>query len=264
MRAGTEQSYQARIGRVLAHIDANLDGDLELAGLARVAHFSPYHFHRVFRGMVGEPVKEHIRRRRLERAAGRLCRSGQTVTEIALDAGYESPEAFTRAFESRYQLAPSAYRRQARDVVLRRRSGERVAAVRHVGPYDEVGSAWQTLMAWAGPQRLFSTLGIVIDDPEATPPEEQRYDAAVVLRGEMTPPEPMRVVELEGGEYAVTLHTGTYSGLGAVYAAVCGGWLPDSGRELRDAPSIEVYLNAPGMVRPDELRTEIWLPLEES
>jgi AraC family transcriptional regulator len=262
MRAGTAESYQERIQRVLDHIGQNLDGDLELDGLARVAHFSPFHFHRVFRGMVGEPVKEHIRRRRMERAAGRLRSTDQTVLEIALDAGYETPESFTRAFESRFHLPPSAYRRQVQDVTVRRLDTRHVAAVRHVGPYDQVGAAWQTLMAWAGPQRLFSTLGIVVDDPEETPPEDCRYDAAVVLSRDITPPDPIRIIDVEGGEFAVTLHVGPYTGLGACYAALCGGWLPASGREPRDAPSIEFYLNAPGFTRPEELRTEIWLPLE--
>jgi AraC family transcriptional regulator len=117
-------------------------------------------------------------------------------------------------------------------------------------------------MAWAGPQRLFSTLGIVIDDPEGTPPEVCRYDAAVVLTREIIPPDPIRVAEVEGGEYAVMLHVGPYSSLGTCYSTLCGGWMPSSGREPRDAPAIEFYLNAPGLTPPEELRTEIWIPLE--
>ena len=58
-----------RILRVLVHIQTHLDENLALDDLARVAHFSPFHFHRVFRGMMGESVKEHVRRLRLERAA---------------------------------------------------------------------------------------------------------------------------------------------------------------------------------------------------
>lgn len=87
MKGETFEDYQARILRVLAHIQKNLDGSLSLEELAGVAQFSPFHFHRIFCGMVGESVKEHVRRLRLERAAHRLRHGGQPVTEIALDAG---------------------------------------------------------------------------------------------------------------------------------------------------------------------------------
>ncbi|HEX4589292.1 MAG TPA: AraC family transcriptional regulator, partial [Gemmataceae bacterium] len=80
MRADTERTYKQRILRVLVHIQQHLDEVLELEDLAGVAHFSPYHFHRVFRGMVGESVMEHVRRLRLERAAHRLKFTDEPVT----------------------------------------------------------------------------------------------------------------------------------------------------------------------------------------
>jgi len=69
MRAETEQSYKERVLRVLMYIHSHLDETMSLEDLAGIAHFSPFHFHRIFRGMTGESVKEHIRRLRLERAA---------------------------------------------------------------------------------------------------------------------------------------------------------------------------------------------------
>ena len=72
MRAITLQDYKRRLLRVLVHIQQHLDDGLELPELAGLASFSPYHFHRIFKGMVGESVKEHIRRLRLERAASQL------------------------------------------------------------------------------------------------------------------------------------------------------------------------------------------------
>ena len=97
MRPDTEQSYRQRILRVLVYLQQHLDEPLPLEDLARVACFSPYHFHRVFRGMVGESVKEHVRRLRLERAAQRLKATGQSVTAIALDdEGLTSAEAFAQ------------------------------------------------------------------------------------------------------------------------------------------------------------------------
>jgi AraC family transcriptional regulator len=100
VKASTLQDYRARLIRVFVHIQRHLDGPLALDDLAGLAGFSPFHFHRVFRGMTGESVQAHIRRLRLERAAQRLKHGGRSILEIALDAGYDSHEAFTRAFKA--------------------------------------------------------------------------------------------------------------------------------------------------------------------
>jgi AraC family transcriptional regulator len=72
MKAITLQDYKQRLLRVLVHIQQQLDRPLSLEELARLAHFSPFHFHRVFKGMLGESVQSHLRRLRLERSAARL------------------------------------------------------------------------------------------------------------------------------------------------------------------------------------------------
>lgn len=82
------QDYQARVNRAMDHIGAHLDGELRLEDLARVACFSPFHFHRIFAAMAGETLGDHIRRRRLEAAAIMLRdRPDEPVTGIALIAG---------------------------------------------------------------------------------------------------------------------------------------------------------------------------------
>ena len=110
MRTVTLQDYKRRMLRVLVHIQQHLDEQLALEELAGLACFSPCHFHRVFKGMVGESVKEHIRRLRLERAASHLKLSAAPVTHIAFDAGYESHEGFTRSFRAAFGLSPTQFR----------------------------------------------------------------------------------------------------------------------------------------------------------
>src|SRR5439155_18489999 len=110
IRPNTEQAYKERILRVLIHLQRHLDQPVVRDDLARLAHFSPYHFHHVFRGMVGESVAQHVRRLRLERAAGRLKTTDQPVTQIAFDAEYEAHESFTRAFGAMFGCSPSEFR----------------------------------------------------------------------------------------------------------------------------------------------------------
>lgn len=104
-------AYTQRMNRVLDHIDAHLDETLEVAALAEVAHFSPYHFHRVFSAWMGETLGDYVRRRRLEIAAARLAgQLGQPILHIALSVGFGSGEAFSRAFKLHFGQTPSAWR----------------------------------------------------------------------------------------------------------------------------------------------------------
>ncbi len=218
MRTVTLNDYKRRLLRVLVHIQGHLDESLALEELAGLACFSPFHFHRIFKGMVGESVKEHVRRLRLERAAGQLKLGPQSVLSIALDAGYESHEAFTRSFRSVFGVSPSQFRASRRrpletaapsglhyrdggnvshfktlqpggkkmEVKIVHRGPARGAFMRHVGPYSDVGKTWNRFLPALGKEGLLGGdtqfIGICHDDPEVTPPERIRYDACVYDR----------------------------------------------------------------------------------
>lgn len=103
--------YARRINRVLNYIDANLDQPLDGAHLADIANFSRFHFHRIFAAWMGETLGSYAQRRRLEKAAFRLsCGSHETVLETALAMGFQSGEAFARAFKLKFGCTPSAWR----------------------------------------------------------------------------------------------------------------------------------------------------------
>lgn len=103
--------YERRMHRVIEHIDRRLDQPLDLTSPADVAHFSPYHFHRLFAARMGETLGAYLRRRRVEVAAMRLAAQPRTtVLNIALSVGFGSAEAFSRAFRSRFSCSPSAWR----------------------------------------------------------------------------------------------------------------------------------------------------------
>lgn len=141
-----------------------------------------------------------------------------------------------------------------------------VAFVRHVGPYDQVGEAWEKLCMRLGMEGRLGGgaqfIGVCYDDPEVTAPEKIRYDACITVDSDFTPQDDVGVQTLAGGEYAVTTHIGPYNMLGQTYAKLLGQWLPRSGRELRPEPSLEFYLNSPESTDPEDLLTDIYSPLE--
>ncbi len=275
MRIETANIYQERILKVLLYIERHLDERLSLSGLAKVGGFSKYHFHRVFLGMTGETLRQHVKRLRLERAAGRLRRSTAAVTAIALDGGYQSLEAFSRTFRREFGKTPSGFRRDVSveedqklgiEVRVVKREAVEAAFIRHVGPPQEVGRVWEKLSRWAGERGIFGRgtefVGVWHDDPEITPLRRLRCDVCVTLPRAIEPAGEIGVRVIEGGEYAMTRHRGAYEKLGETYARLCGVWAPASGREIASRPAVEVYRNSPRSVVAEELVTDIYLPLE--
>lgn len=186
MKTETRSFYEAAVVRALARVVGSLDAALNLRALAREAALSPFHFHRIFRGMVGETPLELHRRLRLERAAAHLLTTDASITRLAFDAGYETHEAFTRAFRQAYGTSPTDLRQHAHERPAELRSPQtflaarcgvhfgdgvdafvvppstpevtmnvsiedmpsiRVAAVRHVGAYNRIVEAFRRLGA---------------------------------------------------------------------------------------------------------------------
>ncbi len=112
MESDRRREYKARINRALDYIDTHLQEELTLEGIARAAFFSPFHFHRIFTALMGEPVNQFVLRVRLERAAFLLrAHPSRTVTRVAMECGYGNPAAFSRAFRAAFGTTPTAWRK---------------------------------------------------------------------------------------------------------------------------------------------------------
>lgn len=151
------------------------------------------------------------------------------------------------------------------DVEITRMDAMRVATIRHTGPYHQIGEAFGRLGEIAGAAGLFGPgtvmLGIYYDDPESTPPAELRSDAGLTVPEEMQLPEGLTEQRVPAGRYACTTHVGSYEQLGDVWARFMGQWLPESGHRFGEGVSFEIYRNSPGEVPPEQLRTELYIPL---
>lgn len=169
-RRAVPPARRTRLHAVVDHIDAHLAEPLPLPVLAALAHVSPWHFHRLFQAEMGETVADCVRRRRLETAALRLLRQPPaTVLAIAVDVGFGSAEALTRAFRLRFGMPPGAWRDGGwRDWATQRREAMRKLgqAQRNSGqgPTADDGDAEASLLIEAMP-----AMNPPAPDPDPTP-----------------------------------------------------------------------------------------------
>ncbi len=106
--------YRHSINRVVDHIQANLDADLSVKKLSAIACFSEFHFNRIFKTVMGEPVYRFIRRLRLEKAAELLLASpGKSITDIAFTCGFSTPSAFAKSFKACFKMSATDWRNSA-------------------------------------------------------------------------------------------------------------------------------------------------------
>lgn len=273
--------YEKRLIRVWDYIHDNPQGDLSLDKLAEVAALSRFHFHRVFHSMTGQTVAAAVRRMRLYRASVTLVQGQMSLAKIAKAAGYSSVNAFSRAFSDCFALSPAEFRagQELRPSILTFRTGDapmypiairneparRLAALPHKGAYTDISRAYDKLGALLGTRGLWAKAGAMVavyyDDPSATPAADLRSHAGVAFATDVALDTPLEVVNLAEGPHAVLRHQGPYAGIPAAYDHLFG-WLAGSGREALDSPVFEIYLNTPMDTAPENLLTEICVPLK--
>ncbi len=213
--------YIERINRAIDFVVRDLSAPLKLDAVAKEACFSPFHFHRIFKALMGETLNQFVKRQRLERALYLMSHaSHKTLTEVALDCGFAGSSDFSRDFKQHYEVPPSVFdietfrssRRGELKASLESHGGpplphlppgenpdgfeiellelpaRTVAYIRVLDPYSptKVPEACERLVEWARERGLEGGqwLGYMWEDPEIVAPKDCRYDVAVVLEGQ--------------------------------------------------------------------------------
>ncbi|MAU02087.1 MAG: AraC family transcriptional regulator [Anaerolineaceae bacterium] len=256
---------------ILAHVQSHLDADLSLAELAEKAALSPYHFHRLFRGTIGETPKQYTQRLRLERAAFDLKIRDATILEIALNWGFQAPETFTRAFKRWFGVTPRQYRTSygrslhqqhptnttllntlatktsCSRVTIQKLKPIPVAFIRHLGAYEKVDTGqYNTLINWADAHGLYTgdnlLLGVGHDDPNITPTEKVRFDICLSVDEPFRADGNIGCQTLPGGHFATMTYIGPLdAGFDQVYHNFFQQLAQIKNIELIGLPVIEIY-----------------------
>jgi AraC family transcriptional regulator len=149
------------------------------------------------------------------------------------------------------------------DVTIKDQPELRVAGIRHIGPYQQIGQEFGRLggLLKGPPPAGSQMIAVYHDDPAVTAPDQLRSDAAMTVPGNGRAPDGLIEQRVPAGRYASTVHKGSYEGLPATWDALKNDWLPKSGHRMGH-PSYEVYLNNPMTTEKSELLTEIFVRLE--
>jgi AraC family transcriptional regulator len=222
--------YAARFNRVVDWIQSHLAEPLELERLAAIACFSPYHFHRLFHGWMGETIHDFIFRLRVERAATQLTYNPRkSITEIALDCGFSSSSTFARAFKAFHGVSASEWRNRK----IRKTDRKDCEAKSGVG-----NTSWEAT-GGSGPFR----------EPPMT----------MTLQVDVKQLPPMYVAYLR--------HVGPFQENPALFERLFGrlcGWAGPRGLLGPDTTFLSVYHDNPDITEAGKLRLDVGITIPES
>lgn len=273
----TKESYLQSVYKVIFYIEKNYANDLSLEELSLVAGFSKYHFHRIFKSIMDENVGDYIRRVRLNSTISKF-KMNKNITQIALESGYETNASFTKAFKKRFGMSPREFSKTLKKIERNKMIKPKIIEidpievlyVRKTGEYmSSADAAWKNLVEDLLQLELIESVavryGISHDNPTLIEADKLRYDACVEFKDKLPNVEgKITYKALAGGTYAVFTHEGAYEKIGESFKAV-GSWIIENEITLRDEPQFQKYLDLdPTIVKEQDLRTEIYVPIEKS
>lgn len=282
-----------QIQKVTDYVETHLDDMFDLTQLAKLAGYSPYHFCRVFKLHIGESVMSYATRLKLERAATQLSFENSSMIEVALDAGYQTPTGFLKAFKTRFNTTPTNFKKgmqvlfteykglEMNKAEIVKRDEVHVVYTSELGNYEKSSEiAWNKLSeAMHDLENVFAknppsiemnlsennaeALGICHDDPKETDEENVRYDASIAWAYEEVKElgkYGFETKSIAGGRYAKTTYKGgEEAGENAWYGLYA--WVEKNGYTFRDEPPFEKYINAWNETDTSKIETEIYVPI---
>lgn len=283
-----ELGYRERINNVIKAIIRHPDGDWTTQSLAGLAGMSAFHFHRVFRALTGETMFAFLQRRRLLRAIELINEGRFTLTEIALECGFDSSSSLSRAFRKYLHCSPTQYlqhhtppllplprprvtRGETMHVEIRETRPRTALIVERIGMVDQnfnqaAAATFRVLTSeitrtnsW---HAIRECIGRCPDEAGMVPDAQARYQAGFFYEGQWPAmSDEVQRVTISGGRWAVSLHQGSYETLWQSWNRLYRDWLPASGYRVRDVVPFEVYLNDKKITPPNALQTAIWVPI---
>lgn len=246
-----------RINQVIEYIELHLDENIDLSSLAAKSALSKYHFHRVFKALLGEQPLKYVERRRMTRSAHALLNSNKKVIDIAFDFGFGSHESFTRTFKKWFLLTPSQFRKakpnirfenMARIGPLDLRLSQGIAkpnpAITHKPPFSICGyvysgndtraidplweKLWKKFNAENIAEKNYRLFGACFHDLDMRNNEVFEYYAGIEYGHTIEVPKGFKTIDIPKNDYALFTHCGPIEMIERTYDQIYRNWLPFS------------------------------------
>jgi len=276
--------YLEKRNKVVEYINNNLDKKISISELAKISNLSKFHFHRVIKGLLGEPIGNYIARTRVETATLLIRYTNLEIQDIAYQVGYAKASSLNKIFKQYYNISPTEYRKNKslkinHSVSLQSNftlnepqileiSDKEVVYVRTTGEYgkDKFDKVWAELSDYIKENKLFyleiESFGISYDDPSVTDKDKCRYEACFTIKQPINPKGNIGTKTILGGKFAIFSYKGNIENWGAIYNYIFDHWLINSSYELRNEPVMEKYLTTTN--KENILNLEIYLPIKIS
>ncbi len=288
MKSSTSSYYQKKIEDVLQYIHNHLDENITINRLAEYAGISAFHFHRILRGSLHEPLGSYIDKVRLDTAIKLMRYSEESITSIAEKIGYNDVSSFSKAFNKEFGLSPQNFRLNS-EITLNTKIDYHINVegqiVSHINPkiihlpdkkviYEriqgeyggkEVYESWNQLIDFIMEHKLLGwnpeLFSIYYDDPYSVSNENCTSDLCFTTKKDIEHPI-FKMKKIEGGKYAAFKYKGPYERLFELYDKIYSDWLTSTDYRLRDVPPLEKYINYLPKTKPENLLTAIYIPIE--
>lgn len=285
-------NWIADMNKALEYIEENLDTDIEAERVAQSAHMSKFHFLRIFNILTGLTLGDYIRERKLSLSARDVVSSKLKIIDIAYKYGYETPEAFTKAFRKLHGISPSEARKNKKylkaipplsfqitvrgeermNYKIEVKESFKVAGIaKHITTKDgenfkEVPKFWNELMengkyeVLEKNQGKLGVMGICTNFNM----ENDEFDYVIAVEGNtLKGIDDYSVVEVPRNSFAVFESLGPIPGaIQDVTRRIFAEWFPATKYEHAYGPEIEVYL--PGDCKAEDYKCEVWIPVVEN
>lgn len=281
--------YESKIKNVLLYVQNNLDKDLNVKTLAEKSNISFFHFHRIIRACLGVPLGSYINRLRLDTAAKLIKYSNENISEIAVKIGYNDLSAFSKSFSREFGISPSDYRLNKEssinsnidfhfkhdkiekynlDPKIKIFPLRKIAYIEVKGRYGsaECNEAWKLITDYAIANKIFNwnteAFSIYYDDPDIVGIDNCNFDCCLTVKKNIETGGIIKTKEIEGGKYLIFRYKGPYEKLWDLYDLLYRDVIVRLNEyQLRDSPIIEKYIKYSEKTKPENLITEIHIPI---
>jgi AraC family transcriptional regulator len=281
--------YQKKVDEALQYIHNHLNENLSIKGLADYTGISFFHFHRILKGFLNEPIGEYIDKVRLDTAVKLIRYSDESINCISAKIGYSDVSSFSKAFSKEFGISPQDYKSNS-EILLNTHvdyriddkgkivseikpkiillPDKKVIYTRVVGEYGgkEVAEAWDKLLDFITLHKLIGWnpefFSIYYDDPDIVDRYKCTSDLCFTTKKDIEENAVFKSNIIVGGKYAVFRYKGAYERLWELYEKIYGDWLLSVNYKLRDVPFMEKYVKYSPKTKPENLITDIYIPIE--